>query len=1127
MTLDRKDYKTAIPQLEKRISAVEKETTQGLKGFDILKSALEAEKLARQKAVLKVDEGIDLVTVKMFYALVDPDTYVGGLPPSTTVWSQTMPNITSADDGLVLWYKSKTYRNNVEVNETPPQTIQILNGVYSFVNTVAGDNGWTTIDGSTITTGIIQASQGDSFFNLNNGTFQVWSDVTGQGLQWDGSDLLINGSITLTGHSDTLATEVSALQQSADGTLIYDHEYSISGSDITFTAHVYRGGEDVTSEFDDSAFTWYYKTETNQTEQPIDQNTSLNPPNSGKTITFALTEYDLTYGGEIVGKFEVSQNRALLRANYDTFTDVNNRTLTVRGTGTEVRVRDLDYITNPATTDAVMVVTGTAEKLTTIENLLNTMKSSTSPLMDGTASAGSEKKYASGDHRHPTDTSRAPLASPALTGTPTAPTASSGTNTTQIATTAFVKDAVDNADVGVTDVEVDGVSVVTSGVAEVDLTGKQDTLVSGTNIKTVNNTSLLGSGNISISGGGDVTDVQSDGSSVVSGTVATIPKAKYNTFGTVKAHWNGDPPAGYLTVVTDNSSNATVCVPSIEKNGAPDLTSSGTIRAKWMPDFVGTDGNSAGTKGAVPAPATTDAGKYLKADGTWDSITIPTVNNATLTIQKNGTTVNTFTANASSNVTANITVPTQASDIGAQPTLVSGTNIKTINNTSILGSGNIDVSGGGGGGMVDDVEVDGVSVVNNRVAEIDLTGKADASHTHTTSDVTDFPSLATVATSGSYSDLSNKPSIPTITDTYSGTSSNGMSGKAVKSAIDALDGTISGSAGSGKTLTAFSQTDGKVSATFGNISITKSQVSDFPALATVATSGSYSDLSNKPTIPTITDTYSDTSSDGMSGKAVKSAIDALDGTITGSAGTGKTLSAFSQTDGKVSATFSNISITKSQVSDFPTIPSTASDVGAVPTSRKVNNKALSSDITLSASDVSAIPTTAFATTDSATHCNFSTYGTAKAYVPDMRYIAFWNGAYDSSGNSNLTRCASGAILGTNTVVDYITSKGTNTGWYYEKWASGKITALYSGSVSYGSMSASGQLYRSTNNAVTIPSGIFASTPNRTEITINNASTVVVCATAVASSTTNVNVQVWRSTNASSSIDCTIRCTYIP
>ena len=37
------------------------------------------------------------------------------------------------------------------------------------------------------------------------------------------------------------------------------------------------------------------------------------------------------------------------------------------------------------------------------------------------------------------DTNKAPLASPALTGTPTAPTATSGTNTTQIASTAFVQ----------------------------------------------------------------------------------------------------------------------------------------------------------------------------------------------------------------------------------------------------------------------------------------------------------------------------------------------------------------------------------------------------------------------------------------------------------------------------------------------------------------------------------------------------------------------------------------------------------------------------------------------------------------------------------------------------------------
>ena len=82
------------------------------------------------------------------------------------------------------------------------------------------------------------------------------------------------------------------------------------------------------------------------------------------------------------------------------------------------------------------------------------------PAMDGVASAGSATAWARGDHVHPSDTSKqdalsseqisyinavpskAPIASPALTGTPTAPTAATGTNTTQIATTAFVQGAV-------------------------------------------------------------------------------------------------------------------------------------------------------------------------------------------------------------------------------------------------------------------------------------------------------------------------------------------------------------------------------------------------------------------------------------------------------------------------------------------------------------------------------------------------------------------------------------------------------------------------------------------------------------------------------------------------------------
>lgn len=49
--------------------------------------------------------------------------------------------------------------------------------------------------------------------------------------------------------------------------------------------------------------------------------------------------------------------------------------------------------------------------------------------------------YAAKSHTH----SYAPLASPELTGTPKAPTATAGTNTTQIATTAFVGTAVSNA----------------------------------------------------------------------------------------------------------------------------------------------------------------------------------------------------------------------------------------------------------------------------------------------------------------------------------------------------------------------------------------------------------------------------------------------------------------------------------------------------------------------------------------------------------------------------------------------------------------------------------------------------------------------------------------------------------
>ena len=57
---------------------------------------------------------------------------------------------------------------------------------------------------------------------------------------------------------------------------------------------------------------------------------------------------------------------------------------------------------------------------------------------------------------------------------------------------------------------------------------KQDTLVSGTNIKTINNESILGSGNITVSGGAS-TDVQINGTSITSNNIANIiTESSYN-----------------------------------------------------------------------------------------------------------------------------------------------------------------------------------------------------------------------------------------------------------------------------------------------------------------------------------------------------------------------------------------------------------------------------------------------------------------------------------------------------------------------------------------------------------------------------------------------------------------------
>ena len=70
------------------------------------------------------------------------------------------------------------------------------------------------------------------------------------------------------------------------------------------------------------------------------------------------------------------------------------------------------------------------------------------PLMDGTAAVGTSLLYARQDHVHPTDTSRAPINSPAFTGVPTtATTPTAGDSSLKLATTAFVQAAVSTGSV--------------------------------------------------------------------------------------------------------------------------------------------------------------------------------------------------------------------------------------------------------------------------------------------------------------------------------------------------------------------------------------------------------------------------------------------------------------------------------------------------------------------------------------------------------------------------------------------------------------------------------------------------------------------------------------------------------
>jgi hypothetical protein len=98
-------------------------------------------------------------------------------------------------------------------------------------------------------------------------------------------------------------------------------------------------------------------------------------------------------------------------------------------------------INSPAFTGTPSAPTPAADDISTLiatTAFVLGQASSSAPVIDGSASAGTSPRFSRGDHRHPTDTSRAPLNSPALTGAPTAPTPDANDDSTKIATTAWV-----------------------------------------------------------------------------------------------------------------------------------------------------------------------------------------------------------------------------------------------------------------------------------------------------------------------------------------------------------------------------------------------------------------------------------------------------------------------------------------------------------------------------------------------------------------------------------------------------------------------------------------------------------------------------------------------------------------
>ena len=158
--------------------------------------------------------------------------------------------------------------------------------------------------------------------------------------------------------------------------------------------------------------------------------------------------------------------------------------------------------------------------------------------MNGTQAAGSSNLYARADHVHPSDTTKANLADPTFTGTPAAPTAANATNTTQIATTAFVKNQ--NYITGNQTITLSG-DATGSGTTAITVTLKNDVATAGTFTKvTINSKGLV-----------------TTGASLVAADIPTLTASKISDFATEVRTSRLDQMAVPTAAVSFNSQRIT------------------------------------------------------------------------------------------------------------------------------------------------------------------------------------------------------------------------------------------------------------------------------------------------------------------------------------------------------------------------------------------------------------------------------------------------------------------------------------------------------------------------------------------------------------------------------------------